>query len=157
MDTKNSVSVYSLFTDFDIDLLKSGKHFRIYEKLGAHTVEKDGQKGVYFAVWAPNAQSVSVIGNWNGWNPHSHQLYSRWDHSGIWEGFIVGLGLGEVYKYSIISPHGARLEKSDPLAFSCEKPPHTASVIATTWYEWNDQNWMENRAKHNRLDRPFSV
>lgn len=157
MDIEKNVSVYSLFSDFDINLFKSGKHYRLYEKLGAHTVEKEGKKGVYFAVWAPNAQSVSVIGNWNGWNPYSHPLYSRWDYSGIWEGLIFDVDLGELYKYSIVTPTGARLEKADPLAFSCEKPPQTASVVTTTWYEWKDQDWMEKRSQRNRLNSPFSV
>lgn len=155
MDT--AVEVFSLFTDFDIDLFKSGKHFRLYEKLGSQTVFVDGRAGVYFAVWAPNAQSVSVIGDFNSWNPHSHSLYARWDGSGIWEGVICDLGLGEVYKYHIFSNAGQRLEKSDPFALAMEVAPHTASIVSTTWYQWNDEKWMRNRIERNRLDRPISV
>ena len=103
------VEVYFLFSDFDIALFRSGKHFKLYEKLGARTVTQNGKEGVYFALWAPNAQAVSVIGNFNGWNPHSHQLYVRWDDSGIWEGFIEGVGLGETYKYHIHSNTGEHL------------------------------------------------
>lgn len=151
------VEVFSLFTDFDISLFKSGKHFRLYEKLGSQTVFLNGRQGVYFAVWAPNAQSVSVIGDFNGWNPHSHQLHVRWDDSGIWEGAIFDIGLGEVYKYHIVTKTGERLEKADPFALSMELPPQTASVVSTTWYQWNDESWMRNRYEKNRLDRPWSV
>jgi 1,4-alpha-glucan branching enzyme len=152
-----NVEVYSLFSDFDINLFNAGKHYRIYEKLGAHTAQIDHRKGVYFAVWAPNAESVSVIGNWNGWNPHSHPLYNRWDESGIWEGFVPNIDNGEVYKYHITTAEGEKLEKSDPFALVCEQPPNTASIVGTTWYEWIDDEWMDRRREVNRLDRPFSV
>src|SRR5690606_21572592 len=152
-----AVSVYSLFTDFDVSLFRAGKHFRLYEKLGAHTVVQEGKEGVYFAVWAPNAQTVSVVGNFNGWNPHSHPLYVRWDSSGIWEGFIGGIGLGEVYKYHIHTGSGEHLEKADPFALLSETPPRTASIVSTTWYQWDDEEWMRNRESHNALNRPFSV
>jgi len=152
-----AVSVYSLFTDFDVSLFRAGKHFRLYEKLGAHTVVHEGKEGVYFAVWAPNAQTVSVVGNFNGWNPHSHPLYVRWDSSGIWEGFIGGIGLGEVYKYHIHTGSGEHLEKADPFALLSETPPRTASIVSTTWYQWDDEEWMRNRESHNALNRPFSV
>src|SRR5699024_6068240 len=94
---------------------------------------------------------------WNGWNPHSHPLYRRWDESGIWEGFIQGIDVGEVYKYNITAADGERLEKSDPYALVYEQPPQTASVVGTTWYEWADDEWMSRRKEKNRLDRPFSV
>ncbi|TDS17328.1 1,4-alpha-glucan branching protein GlgB [Sphingobacterium paludis] len=151
------VGVYSLFTEFDISLFRSGKHFKLYEKLGSHSLVVDGQQGVYFAVWAPNAASVSVIGNFNGWNEDSHQLHVRWDSSGIWEGFIGGLDAGEVYKYHIISQSGEKLQKADPFALRNELPPRTASVVANTWYQWEDSSWMQHRKKTNALDRPFSV
>lgn len=154
---KNSIQVYSRFTEFDIALFKAGKHFRLYEKLGSHVVENNGVKGVYFAVWAPNAASVSVTGNFNGWNPHSHVLFVRWDNSGIWEGFIPGLNLGEVYKYSISTYTGKRLEKGDPFALQWEHPPKTASIVSTTWYEWNDAEWMAKRHEKNALNKPVSV
>ncbi|QXV65048.1 1,4-alpha-glucan branching protein GlgB [Mucilaginibacter sp. 21P] len=151
------VEPYSRFTDFDIDLFKGGKHYKLYEKFGSHVVEHHGVIGTYFAVWAPNAQYVSVIGNFNGWNSGSHSLNPRWDASGIWEGFIPHVGVGETYKYFIKSSSGETLEKSDPFALRWEIPPHTASIVADTFYEWKDQDWMANRYKHNALDKPYSV
>lgn len=154
----NKVQTHSLFTDFDIDLFKAGKHFRLYEKLGAHLIEVDGVKGVYFAVWAPSARSVSVIGDFNFWIQGDHQLQVRWDSSGIWEGFIPGIEQGTTYKYKIQSNNGGIItEKADPFAFYCEKPPHTASVIWDLDYKWKDKNWMQTRKEHNDLDKPYSV
>ncbi|WP_235854076.1 1,4-alpha-glucan branching protein GlgB [Mucilaginibacter terrenus] len=153
----NSVEPYSRFTDFDIDLFKSGKHFKLYEKLGSHVVEHNGITGTYFAVWAPNAQHVSVIGNFNGWNRESHPLNYRWDASGIWEGWIPNVGNGETYKYFIKSSTGENLEKSDPFALRWELPPHTASIVSDTYYEWSDQDWMAKRYQYNALDKPWSV
>jgi 1,4-alpha-glucan branching enzyme len=154
----NTVQPYSLFTNFDIDLFKAGKHFRLYEKLGAHLVEVDGVKGVYFAVWAPSARSVSVVGDFNYWIQGEHQLQVRWDSSGIWEGFIPGLEKGVTYKYKIQSNNGGIItEKADPFALYCEHPPHTASVIWDLNYEWKDKKWMETRKDHNGLDKPYSV
>lgn len=152
-----AVEVFSLFTDFDISLFRSGKHFRLYEKFGSQTVFLDGRQGVYFAVWAPNAKKISVIGNFNGWNPYSHELYVRWDESGIWEGVIFNVGIGEVYKYRIETYTGEILEKADPFALSMEIPPKTSSVITTTWHQWQDDKWMRDRHNRNRLDRPMSV
>ena len=151
------VKVYSLFTDFDVSLFRSGKHFKLYEKFGSHAITVDGVSGVYFAVWAPNANVVSVIGNFNAWNPHTHQLYVRWDESGIWEGFIPGVQLGEVYKYQIMSKHGERLEKADPFALQAELPPKTASIVSTTYYEWEDAQWLSERKERVALHRPISV
>lgn len=153
----NPVEVYSLFTDFDVNLFKAGKHYKLYEKFGAHYLEDDNRVGTYFAVWAPNASTVSVIGDFNGWNPHMHKLNIRWDGSGIWEGFIPGISLGQHYKYSIISTNGEHLEKGDPFALLWEIPPQTASKVGTTWYEWKDTEWMEKRYLHNGLNRPISV
>ena len=152
-----AVEVYTRFTEFDIALFKSGKHYRLYEKLGSHVVEHNGIVGTYFAVWAPNARFVAVIGNFNGWNRGSHALLVRWDGSGIWEGFIPNVGDGETYKYFISSSTGEDLEKSDPFALRWEVAPHTASIVADTFYEWKDQDWMVNRYKHNALDKPYSV
>lgn len=154
----NKVITYSLFTDFDIELFKAGKHYRLYEKLGAHLTEIDGQKGVYFAVWAPTAHSVSVVGDFNYWTQGEHQLQVRWDSSGIWEGFIPNLDRGTLYKYKIESNvYGVVTEKSDPFAFYCEKPPHTASVVWDLEYKWKDSNWMKVRKQHNDLNKPYSV
>lgn len=154
----NKVQVHSLFSEFDIDLFKAGKHFRLYEKLGAHPIEVDGVKGVYFAVWAPSAESVSVIGDFNYWIAGNHQLNVRWDASGIWEGFIPNITKGTTYKYKIQSSNnGIVTEKADPFAFYCEKPPHTASVIWDLDYKWEDDKWMKSRKDYNALDKPYSV
>ena len=153
-----NVIPHSLLTDFDIDLFKSGKHFRLYEKLGAHVMERDGQSGTYFAVWAPNAKKVSVVGDFNHWNPDEHVLHVRWDSSGIWEGFIPGVRQGNIYKYKIFSNQNDQvLEKGDPFAKLWEVPPKTASVVWDWHYDWKDNGWLENRAAHNALDKPFSV
>lgn len=151
------VEVYSRFSDYDIDLFKAGKHYKLYELLGSHTVEYKGVTGTCFAVWAPNAQAVSVIGNFNGWNKSSHSLFVRWDGSGIWEGFIPNVGHGETYKYLICSFYGEELEKGDPFALRWEEPPRTASIVTHTYFEWNDQDWMKKRMQHNALNSPYSV
>ncbi|MHC0441967.1 1,4-alpha-glucan branching protein GlgB [Flavobacterium sp. 3-210] len=152
------VTTHSLFTDFDIDLFKAGKYFKLYEKLGAHLVEVNGVKGVYFAVWAPTAKSVSVVGDFNYWTQDEHQLQVRWDSSGIWEGFIPNLSKGSLYKYKIQSNiDGVVTEKADPFALFCEKPPHTASVVWDLDYNWKDKNWMGSRHEKNALDKPYSV
>jgi 1,4-alpha-glucan branching enzyme len=154
----NKVITHSLFTDFDIDLFKAGKHYRLYEKLGAHLIEVNGVKGVYFAVWAPTANSVSVVGDFNYWVQGEHQLQVRWDSSGIWEGFIPDISKGALYKYKIQSnSNGVTTEKADPFALYCEKPPHTASVVWDLDHKWNDENWMQNRHNHNDLNKPYSV
>jgi len=153
----NSVKTYTLFTDHDVYLFKEGRHYKLYGKFGAHAAEKDGVKGVYFSVWAPNAKKVSVIGNFNNWNHKDHILFPRWDGSGIWEGFIEGLNWGTLYKYAIETARGEILEKSDPYALSWEQNLQAASLVSTTWYEWNDKEWMEDRWKKNSLDAPISV
>jgi 1,4-alpha-glucan branching enzyme len=135
-------------TDHDAYLFKEGTHSRLYENLGCHL---DAQ-GARFAVWAPNARSVSVIGDFNHWNPDEHPLHARWDHSGIWEGHIAGVQRGQPYKYRINN-----LEKADPFAFHAELAPKTASVAWTLEYEWNDKEWMARRAAHNALNAPQSV
>ncbi len=157
METTSPVVAYSLFTEFDIHLFREGRHYRLYEKLGSHVTEVNGQQGVYFAVWAPNAAKVSVIGNFNLWNKESHQLNPRWDSSGIWEGFIPELKQGEVYKYCITTPGGYQLEKSDLYAMAWEEPPRTASVVWELDYKWGDKKWMKSRSKKNGLDQPVSV
>ncbi|MCL4119656.1 UNVERIFIED_CONTAM: hypothetical protein GTU68_042139 [Idotea baltica] len=140
---------YSLFTDFDIALFKSGKHFKLYEKFGSHITTVDGVKGTYFSVWAPSAKQVSVIGDFNYWSGDEHQLNVRWDASGIWEGFIPDVGKGALYKYKIHSNHNDVItEKADPYGRRCEHPPKTASIV------WNidDYKWDKNG-----LDKPYSV
>ena len=149
--------LFSLFSDFDIYLFKSGQHYKLYDKLGSHMVEHKGAKGTYFAVWAPNAVSVSVIGNFNGWNPEAHKMLVRWDGSGIWEIFIPEVGRGGAYKYRIQSITGEILEKADPFALHAETPPHTASIVWGTWYEWNDKKWMDARKASSGKAKPYSV
>ena len=154
----NPVQSHSLFSDFDINLFKAGKHFRLFEKLGAHMITVNGTAGVYFAVWAPTARSVSVVGDFNYWIQGQHQLQVRWDESGIWEGFIPGVQKGCTYKYKIQSNNnGIITEKADPFALYCEHPPHTASVIWDLDYKWKDKSWMQNRKDKNGLDKPYSV
>jgi 1,4-alpha-glucan branching enzyme len=154
----NKVQPYSLFADFDIDLFKAGKHYRLYEKLGAHIIEVDGVKGVYFAVWAPSARSVSIVGDFNYWIQGEHLLQVRWDSSGIWEGFIPGIEKGSTYKYKIQSNNGGIItEKADPFTLYCEHPPQTASVVWDLDYQWKDEKWMDTRKNHNDLDKPYSV
>ncbi|MBX2846144.1 MAG: 1,4-alpha-glucan branching enzyme, partial [Saprospiraceae bacterium] len=152
------VKPYSLLTDFDIELFKAGKHYKLYEKLGAHVIEVDGEVGTYFAVWAPSAKRVSVIGEFNFWLDGDHPLNVRWDGSGIWEGFIPGVQKGTTYKYKIHSHHNnTSTEKADPFALHSEHPPQTASVVWDTDYTWNDGAWMGYRKDKNGLDKPFSV
>ncbi len=149
---------HSLFSEFDIDLFKVGKHFRLYQKLGSHLTEVDGVKGTYFAVWAPSAKSVSVIGDFNHWKVGEHELNVRWDSSGIWEGFIPGVDKGTKYKYKIHSYNNdVWTEKADPFARFCEQPPKTASLVWDAPYSWNDQQWMDTREEKNALDKPYSV
>ncbi|WP_213521457.1 1,4-alpha-glucan branching protein GlgB [Nonlabens sp.] len=152
------VRAHSRFTDFDIDLFKSGKHYRLYEKFGSHVITLGGVEGTYFAVWAPSAKSVSVIGDFNFWTENEHQLFVRWDSSGIWEGFIAGVKHGATYKYKIHSSHNDRVtEKADPYARRYEHPPRTASVVYDYQPKWNDHKWMKSRKKNNALDAPISV
>ncbi|WOD44986.1 1,4-alpha-glucan branching protein GlgB [Hwangdonia lutea] len=152
------VKVHSLFTEFDINLFKAGKHFRLYEKFGSHLITVDGIDGVYFAVWAPTAKQVSVIGDFNYWMEGEHQLNVRWDSSGIWEGFIPLVEKGAIYKYKIQSNNNdIKTEKADPYARRYEHNPKTASIVWDDDYKWKDKNWMKTRKKHNALDAPFSV
>lgn len=155
--SKETEQPTTLLTDFDIHLFRSGRHFKLYEKLGAHVTEFNGKKGTYFAVWAPNARAVSVIGNFNGWNSESHKLNPRWDESGIWEGFFTDVQRGEIYKYGIHSNTGAILEKADPFATFAETPPKTASIVWTTDYVWKDSVWMNERKKQAGKAKPYSV
>jgi 1,4-alpha-glucan branching enzyme len=157
IDKTLPVWVYSLFTDFDIDLFLLGKHFKLYEKMGAHITEIDSVNGTYFSVWAPNAIRVSVVGNFNGWDRGSHILYKRWDKSGIWEGFIPYVGKGETYKFFVKGFDESEHEKSDPYAKRTEHPPQTASIVWDTDFDWKDKSWLKKREKLNVLDQPISV
>jgi 1,4-alpha-glucan branching enzyme len=149
---------FSLLTDHDIYLFKEGSHFRLYDKLGAHLVEVDGVKGTFFAVWAPNAAYVSLVGNFNEWDPTSHPLALRQDNSGIWEGLVGGLDQGTIYKYHIDSHHNNySVNKGDPFAFFWELPPNTASVVWDLKYDWGDDAWHHKQREHNSLNAPYSV
>ena len=155
----SQVIAHSLFTDFDISLFKAGKHFKLYEKFGAHPMRLNGEDGVYFSVWAPSAKSVAVIGDFNFWDGNAHMLNVRWDSSGIWEGFIPKAENGMRYKFKITSTHENTVtEKIDPYAHYFERSPKTASVV---WdinnYKWSDKNWMGYRKDKNDLDKPYSV
>lgn len=148
----------SLFSDEDIYLFREGSHFRLYEKMGSHILSDRDRCGTYFAVWAPNAKEVNVIGNFNGWDIHAHPLAARWDQSGIWEGFIPGVGKGSLYKYHILSNiNNFQTQKRDPFAFFSEIPPKTASIVWDLDYGWHDGQWMRGRHKNNSLSSPISV
>ncbi len=144
-------------TDFDLHLFNEGNHHRIYEKLGAHLAEVKGVKGVYFAVWAPNARNVSVLGDFNSWDGRKHQMRKSSD-VGVWELFIPELKVGEHYKYEIKNPAGHIYEKSDPYGFAQEVRPKTASIVTDLdTYEWNDSEWLEKRRHTDQLSTPISV
>ena len=147
----------SHITDDDIYLFNEGSHFRLYEKLGARLVKQDGNAGTYFAVWAPNADFVSVIGEFNEWNKGSHRLHPR-GQSGIWEGFIPTIGKGTLYKYHIGSRfNGYRVDKADPFSIFNEIPPKFASIVWDLDYQWHDQEWMAARRQRNGLDKPMAI
>jgi len=145
-------------TEHDVYLFKEGNHFRLHEKLGSHEDSEAGVQGTRFAVWAPNAAQVSVIGDFNAWNNRSNPMALRGDGSGIWEGFIPGIGSGEAYKYHIRSKLGGHsVDKGDPFAFFWQEPPETASIVRNLDYHWTDDDWMEERAGRNSLGSPVSV
>jgi 1,4-alpha-glucan branching enzyme len=147
-----------MLTDHDIYLFKEGSHFKLYEKLGAHPIAVDGAAGVRFGVWAPNAKSVSVIGDFNGWNRRAHPLTSRWDSSGVWEAFVPGVAKGALYKFYIVSNSDFyQVEKQDPFAFFNEAAPKTASVVWDLSYSWGDSPWMAQRHARNSLAAPMSI
>jgi len=148
----------SLLTDHDVYLFKEGNHFDLADKLGSHPMTVDGQSGTLFAVWAPNAESVSVVGDFNGWDPDTHPLRARPDSSGIWEGFLPDIGPGTLYKYHIASRfEGYRADKGDPFARFWETSPKTASIVWGLDYDWGDRDWMASRAAKNALDAPMSI
>lgn len=158
IDPQHKVIAATLFTDQDSYLFKEGNHFKLYDKLGAHPGVVNGIAGTHFAVWAPNAQSVSVVGDFNHWRNNQHPLLPRWDSSGIWEGFIPHLGKGELYKFHIVSHHHHyQAQKQDPFAFFNEVAPKTASVIWSLDYAWNDSAWMKDRHRYNNLEAPISI
>ena len=114
IDTTKPAWNYSLLTDEEVVNFRNGTHYRLYEKFGSHAISVNDIHGMYFCVWAPNATSVSVIGNFNQWKNNEHELYPRWDKSGVWEGFIPHLNYGEVYKYHIVGFKDREVDKGDP-------------------------------------------
>jgi 1,4-alpha-glucan branching enzyme len=149
---KREPSEITLLEEQDVFLFNEGTHFRLYEKLGAHLLSINGVEGTYFAVWAPTAEHVAVMGEFNSWDKMSHPLYSK-GQSGIWERFFPGIGKGTIYKYHIVSRlNDYRVDKMDPFAFYAEVPPKTASVVWELAYEWGDPEWMQTRSQHNALD-----
>jgi 1,4-alpha-glucan branching enzyme len=157
VDSAKPVWNYSLFSDEDITNFQQGTHYSVYNFFGSHEIEVLGTRGYYFAVWAPNATFISVIGNFNDWNKESHPLFVRLDSSGIWEGFIPHLPKGESYKYHIHGFKGMRIDKGDPYSNFWEKRPLTASITWELGFHWNDNEWMKERKKQNALDAPWSV
>jgi 1,4-alpha-glucan branching enzyme len=142
--------------DLDYHLFNEGTHTRIYEKLGAHLVTRDGVAGTQFAVWAPNARAVSLVGDFNGWNDSKTPL-ALGRHGGVWSGFVPGVGSGSVYKYRVFAQSGQAFDKADPYAAFAEMPPRTGSVVWGLDYAWQDQDWMQRRAAKNELDAPISI
>ena len=159
MIAKNKMTyTHSSLSNDDIFLFNEGTHFQLYRHLGAHPVTRDQEIGVHFAVWAPNAEAVSVIGDFNSWQPGSHPLQQIHSGSGIWEGMIPGLETGEKYKYHLQSRYQQyAVDKQDPYGFYGEIPPLTASVVWNLDYQWQDESWMKQRLQKNQLDQPFSV
>ena len=147
----------STLSEFDLYLLAEGTHNRAYEKLGAHLGERNGHRGVQFAVWAPDAERVSIIGDFNHWNPSTNIMHPS--SAGVWEGFVPAIGSGAIYKYHVESRNrGYVVDKADPYAFAAEIRPRTASRV---WdlqdYSWLDHSWMANRPKNNSLNSPIST
>lgn len=152
----SSITIPPLTKD-DLHLFNEGSHVRLYEKLGSHSGKQGNSQGTHFAVWAPNAESVTVVGDFNEWNKSAHPLKPQ-ESSGIWAGFIKDIGLGSQYKYFISSRYNNYcVEKSDPFAFKAEKPPKTASLVWDLDYDWNDLAWMQQRSVLNALDAPISI
>ncbi|GHO85911.1 1,4-alpha-glucan branching protein GlgB [Dictyobacter formicarum] len=152
-------AVPSIFSEFDLYLFGQGKHFHLYEKMGAHPRVVNGVEGVNFAVWAPNARTISVIGDFNGWNRSANLMELRHQDLGVWETFIPGLQEGALYKYSIYSRYNNYVvDKIDPYAFACELRPNTASIVRDIkHHEWQDAAWLEQRAQRQDLNAPMSI
>jgi len=159
MKKKNKmIQTHSRLSKNDIFLFNEGTHYQLYRHMGAHPVNSEQENGIHFAVWAPNAEAVSVIGDFNNWQTNSHQLQQIHTGSGIWEGMVPDLKTGGKYKYHIQSrfqQYG--VDKTDPFAYYSENPPSTASVVWDLNYQWQDQAWMADRKQKNQLDQPVSL
>lgn len=148
---------FSLLSDDDLYMFNEGSHLELYEKMGSHPARHKNMRGTYFAVWAPDAEKVAVMGEFNGWDKGRHFLGAR-GQSGIWEGFVPGVGKGMMYKYHVYSRWGGyRVDKADPFAIRTEVPPLTGSIVWDLDYAWNDQEWMARRHEHNRNEAPMSI
>ena len=151
------MNAQELISGFDLHLFGEGRHLEIYKKLGAHVVDVDGVTGLLFAVWAPNAAAVGVVGDFNGWKGHGHPMTPQ-GQSGVWALFVPGLGHGEKYKFEIRWPSGMTVLKADPYARQFEVPPRSASIAWHSEYEWGDREWLAARAGNGSLlDRPMSA
>jgi 1,4-alpha-glucan branching enzyme len=147
-----------VISDHDIFLFREGTHYRLHEKLGAHVIETDRGRAVHFAVWAPNAEAVAVVGDFNGWDAARHPLHVRQDGSGIWEGVFDGIAQGALYKYRLRSRvNHYTTDRGDPFAYYCETPPLTASRVWSLDYEWGDAEWMRRRAATGAREAAFSI
>src|SRR5882672_8079580 len=145
-----------VLTGHDQYLFREGTHSRLYEKLGAHFLDAGADSATHFAVWAPNALSVSVVGDWNGWGPRADPMQPN--DSGIWQARVPRAKPGNVYKFHIVSRNaGYKVDKADPYAFRAEEPPRTGSMVWDLAYEWHDGAWMAERKSRNALDAPCSV
>src|SRR5262245_18033665 len=155
MSEKRYPEVGTWLTDFDRYLLSEGTHERTYEKMGAHLVEREGEKGVHFAVWAPNARQVYILGDFNRWE-ESHPMHGS--DNGVWTLFIPGLGEHTVYKYRILAREGNKFDKADPYGVAMEQRPKTASVVADLdQYRWGDEEWVSHRAERQALDKSMAI
>ena len=144
-------------TEVDRYLFNNGRHYEIFEKMGAHPKKYKGKSGMYFAVWAPHAEQIGVVGDFNSWNPEANPMQPLAD-SGIWEAFVPGIATGELYKYAITTKSGKILFKADPYAFSAEYRPGTASVTTDiSGFQWSDDAWMEKRGSADPLNAPISI
>lgn len=156
-NTKKGTSATGIISEMDRYLFGQGTHYEIYEKLGAHPMTLDGKRGVYFAVWAPHATSVSLVGDFNNWEPESHPM-TLLETSGIYEIFVPGLKEGNLYKFSIVTQTGKLLFKADPYARSAEFRPGTASAVASdTPYKWSDSSWLQKRRTTNPREAAMSI
>jgi 1,4-alpha-glucan branching enzyme len=147
----------TILSDRDLYLFNEGSHIRLYDRLGCHPGVHEGVEGAWFNVWAPDAEAISAIGTFNGWNPETHRLYPRGE-SGIWETFVPNVKAGDSYKFHIASRlHGYKVDKADPFAVHAETPPHTASKVWDLSYSWSDAEWMSARGAHNNARAPVSI
>ncbi len=158
VETKSVQSVPQIIGELDQYLIGEGNHKRLWEVLGAHVVKEKGVLGVHFAVWAPNASRVRLVGDCNYWNGENHEM-SPVGHTGVWEIFVPGIGESEAYKYEIFDPDGNLLpQKADPLGFGAEHPPRTASIVRQLdQYKWRDARWLKKRQSLQKIDQPISI